>query len=135
VELVHTVRKESTLLTLDPSAGFTEYEIADTCTRAARRLRAGPASAAASQRAGLDSSIADLLDAIGSTVALDSKSLPEEVQRATLRVARQVVVGREHRDIDERHDHAGRVRADMGWRAVRGEAVPFATSIQLGRMG
>lgn len=69
----------------------------------------------ASERGWLDSAIGDLLEAVGRVLAEDSASLPEEVNQAAARVARQVEASRRHR-------------------SGVAHPVPFRSSIRLGRM-
>jgi hypothetical protein len=85
----------------------------------------------------LDSAVGGLLEALGRALARDRESIPGHVQRAALQVTRQIQADRRACTADAGRDHNGRfaVRPDTGWGAVRGEAVPFAASIRLGRMG
>jgi hypothetical protein len=114
---------------------FNEYEVADAYRRAAWELQSG--SAGRRERAQLDVAVGNLLEALGRALMRDGESIPDHVQRAALQVAREIPAGGRGRGPDARHGRNGRyvVQPDMGWGAVRGEAVPFATSIRLGRMG
>jgi hypothetical protein len=119
------------------SATLDEHGVADACRSAARKLSSRPESGAASGRTRLDSAVANLLEAIVRALGKGRNSVPDDIQRAALRVARQVQVDPEHRPRGMHPARAGRypVQPDMGWGAARGEAVPFATSLRLGRMG
>jgi hypothetical protein len=113
------------------------HEVVDACRRAAWNLRSRPGSGPSSDRVRLDSAIGTLLEALGRALARDRESIPEHVQRAALQLARQIQVDRRGRTADAGHGHNGRyaVHPDTDWGAARGEAVPFTTSIRLGRMG
>jgi hypothetical protein len=112
-------------------------EVIDACRRAAWELGSRPGSGMGSETRQLDAAVGNLLEALGRALSRDRDSIPEHVQRATLRVARQIQVGRRGPASDARHGCDGRyaVHPDTGWGAARGEVVPFATSIRLGRMG
>jgi hypothetical protein len=84
------------------------------------------------------SAVGCLLEALGGALARDQGSIPGPVQRAALNLARQIQMDRRRpATANPGHGRNGRltVHPDTGWGAVRGEAVPFATSIRLGRMG
>jgi hypothetical protein len=112
-------------------------EVVDACRRAAWDLRSRPGSGSNSGRVGLDSAVGSLLEALGRALARDRESIPGPVQRAALQLTRQIQADRRARTADPGDGRNGRfaIRPDTGWGAVRGEAVPFATSIRLGRMG
>ena len=105
---------------------YDEYEVVDTCKRAASRLRSQPRRVA-SESAKLESLVGDLLDAVATALAMRGASVPEGVQRAALRVAQSV-----------RAKHKGGAwggRNGVSREAVGGQDVPFTPSIRLGRMG
>jgi len=87
----------------------------------------------------IDFHIGHLLDTISKALALSRSSVPEQVQRAGLRLAREVQEERAQPPgrIERRNGREGcdDCQPDMGWGAVRGGVVPFAASIRLGRMG
>lgn len=110
-------------------------EVVDVCRRAAWNLRSRPGSGPSSDRVRLDSAVGNLLEAIGRALARNRESIPEHVQREALRLARYIEVDRQGRPAGVGYGRNGAATADTGWGAARGEAVPFATSIRLGRMG
>lgn len=114
-----------------------EYDVADACRQAAWELQSRSGSAGKRERAQLDVAVGNLLEALGRALTRDGESVPDHVQRAALQVARQIPAGGRGRRSDARHGRDGRyvVQPDTGWGAARGETVPFATSIRLGRMG
>ena len=119
-------------------AQFDECEVVDACRRAAWDLRSPPKSGSSSGRMRLDSAVGNLLEALGRALARDQESIPGHVQRAALKLARQIQLHRRRPTTENAgggHNARLAVRPDTGWGAVRGEAVPFATSIRLGRMG
>jgi hypothetical protein len=78
------------------------------------------------------------VDAISKALALSRSSVPEQVQRAALGLAQQVQEERPQPGRTGYQNGGGswdEFQPDMGWGAVQNEAVPFATSIRLGRMG
>jgi hypothetical protein len=86
----------------------------------------------------MDFRVSHLLDAISKALALSRSSVPEQVQRAALGLAQQVQEERPQPGRTGYQNGGGswdEFQPDMGWGAVRNEAVPFATSIRLGRMG
>ena len=109
-----------------------EHEVIDSLKRAARKLRSRPGLEARRERMQMDSAVGNLLDAMGRALRLDRSAIPEDVQRAALRVAQHVHISRQP-GADGSHRRDG--RPDTSREAVRGEAVPFAASIRLGRMG
>lgn len=124
-------------MTRNGSGWLDRQEVADACRRVAWDLRSRPGPASSSGTVGLDSTISTLLEALGRALARDRESIPEYVQQAALQLARQIQVNRRGPTTDTGHRRNGRytVQPDTGWGAVRGEAVPFASSIRLGRMG
>lgn len=100
-------------------------------------MRSHLGSGTDAERAQLDSAMGNLLQALGRALESDEESVPVYVREAALRVARQVQASRQEQVTGRRQDRRGwhHVQADTGWGAVRGEALPFATSIRLGRMG
>jgi hypothetical protein len=125
------------LATRYPSAALNEHEVAAACRRAAWKLRSSPRSGAASERTPLDSAVVGLLEAIARALAQDKRSVSDDIQRAAIHLAQQLHVSGEQHPRGMHAGHASRypVRSDMGWGAVRGEVVPFSTSLRLGRMG
>ena len=69
---------------------YDEYDVVDTCSRAASRLRSQP-SRMASENVQLESLVGDLLDEIATALAMRTASVPEGVQRASLQVAQSVL--------------------------------------------
>jgi hypothetical protein len=124
-------------MTRYPSEGLNEYDVADTCRRAAWKFRSRFASGKAARTTQADSAVANLLEAVSRAVTVDRASIPKHLQRAALEVARQVQAsGRPHAsDGPDRGSGRSAAGRDMGWGAVQREPVPFATSIRLGRMG
>src|SRR6188768_1011961 len=105
---------------------YEEYDVVETCRRAASRLRSQPRRVA-SESAQLELLVGDLLDAVATALAMRKASVPEGVQRAALRAAQFV-----------RARHKGGAwggRNGVSQEAVGGQDVPFTPSIQLGRMG
>ena len=105
--------------------------------RAASKLRSRP-QPTASASTQMDFRVSHLLDAISKALALSRSSVPEQVQRAALGLAQQVQEERPQPGRTGYQNGGGswdEFQPDMGWGAVRNEAVPFATSIRLGRMG
>ena len=117
-----------------------EYDVVDTCSRAASRLRSQP-SRMASENVQLELLVGDLLDEIATALAMRAASVPEGVQRAALQVAQSVRAGHEggacggHYDNGVGRGGAGGVRHGVSRKAVAGQDVPFTSSIRLGRMG
>ena len=68
---------------------YEEYDVVDTCRRAASRLRSQPRRVA-SESAQLELLVGDLLDAVATALAMRRASVPEGVQRAALRAAQFV---------------------------------------------
>jgi len=115
-----------------------EYEVIDACRKAATRLQYRPRGVA-SEKAQLGSLVGDLLDAVGTALAMRPGSVPQGVQRAAFRVAQHVQARCErnasaggHRG---RHGGRGEVRPDAGRNSIDGDRAPFTASIRLGRMG
>jgi hypothetical protein len=113
---------------------LSEREVADACRRAAWDLRSRPGSGSSSDRVGLDSAVGSLLEALSRALARDRESIPGHVQRAALQLTRQIQADRRACTADTGHGRSA-IRPDTGLGAVRGEAVPFAPAIRLGRMG
>jgi hypothetical protein len=119
---------------------YDEYEVVDTCRRAASRLRSQPRRVA-SESAQLESLVGDLLDAVATALAMRRASVPEGVQRAALRVAQSVRARHEGGAWGGHYDHglgrggASGVRHGVSREAVGGQDAPFTPSIRLGRMG
>jgi hypothetical protein len=114
-----------------------EQDGIDLIRRAASTLRSRPRPTASASTQ-INFHVSDLLDAISKALALDRSSVPEQVQWAALRLAQEVQEERSQPGkTGYRHGRGGwdDFQPDMGWGAVRGEAVPFAASIRLGRMG
>jgi hypothetical protein len=118
-------------------AGVNPDEVADACWMAARSVESHPGRTGVADEGKLSPAVADLLQAVSRALALDRTSVPEDVQRAALRVARQVEarVGEPTSGREQDRDGRSEARPNTGWGAVRGETVPFAASIRLGRMG
>ena len=119
---------------------YEEYDVVDTCRRAASRLRSQPRRVA-SESAQLELLVGDLLDAVATALAMRKASVPEGVQRAAVRVARSDRAGQERGAPVGHHGHdlsSGRgdgIRPGAGREVVGGGDVPFTASIRLGRMG
>lgn len=117
-----------------------EYDVVDTCRRAASRLRSQP-SRMASKKVQLESLVGDLLDEIATALAMRRASVPEGAQRAALRVAQYVRAGHEGGAWGGHYNHgvgrggAGGFRVGVSREVVGGQDVPFTPSIRLGRMG
>jgi hypothetical protein len=121
-----------------PPVQYDVHEVVDACFRAAWELRSRPGRVA-SERAQQGSLLAELLDAVGSALAIRPASVPEGVKRAALRVAQDV---RATHDRDawvcghyDRDGGCGEVRADADLNVVDRDNAPFTASIRLGRMG
>ena len=119
-----------------PLTGNDEQGRIDIFRRAAAKLRSRPAAAASRQ---MNFRISHLFDAISKALALSRSSIPEHVQRAALGLAQQVQEERSQPDRNGYQSGGGRdwdeFQPDLDWGAARNDAVPFATSIRLGRMG
>jgi hypothetical protein len=108
-----------------PPVGWDEHENG-TFRRAAWTLRCRPG--AVGTATALDRAVGDLLDELGTALAADWTAVPRTVQRAALRVARQVETTR-------RPAVARGAGPDGGGGPAGRETAPFASSIRLGRMG
>lgn len=119
------------------SGRFNECEVVEACRRAAWELRSRPGSVSGPDRVRVDLAVGSLLEALGRALAREQESIPGHVQQAALKLARQVQLDRRRPTTASARGRNGglAVHPDTGWGAVRGEAVPFATSIRLGRMG
>jgi hypothetical protein len=108
----------------------------DIFRRAAAKFRSRPAASASRQ---MSFRISHLFDALSESLALSRSSIPEHVQRAALGLAQQVQAERSQPNRNGHQSGGGRdwdeFQPDMEWGAARGDVVPFATSIRLGRMG
>ena len=119
-------------MTRFPPVELDGHEVADSSRTAAQQLRSRPGAEAHSEKMRMDSAVGNLLDAVGRALRLDRSAIPEDVQRAALRVAQHVHLSRPPGTDGQ---HRGDGHPDTSREAVRGEAVPFAASIRLGRMG
>jgi len=117
---------------------YDEREVVDACRGAAWTLRSRPEGLNV-ERPQLVSLVAGLLDAVGTALAMRPASVPEDVQRAALTVAKHVRASRERgARLGGQHDRGaahGEVRPDAGRHVVSADDVPFTPSIRLGRMG
>ena len=119
---------------------YEEYDVVETCRRAASRLRSQPRRVA-SESAQLELLVGDLLDAVAIALAMRKASVPEGVQRAALRAAQFVRARHRGGAWGGQYDHglghggASGVRHGVSREAVGGQDVPFTPSIRLGRMG
>jgi hypothetical protein len=119
-------------MTRFPPVELDGHEVADSCRTAAQKLRFRPGAEAHAERMRMNAAVGNLLDAVARALRLNRSAIPEDVQRAALRVAQHVHMSRQPgTDGYHRRDGGPDTRREV----VRGEAVPFEASIRLGRMG
>ena len=120
-----------------PVTTYDEQSRIEFFRRAASKLQCRPRPTASASTQ-MDIRVSHLLDAISKALALSRSSVPEQVQRAALRLAQQVQEERPQPGRTGYQNGRGscdEFQSDMGSGAIRNKAVPFATSIRLGRMG
>jgi hypothetical protein len=116
---------------------YDEHEVVDALLGAAWRLRSRPEGLNV-ERPRLVSLVAGLLDAVGTALAMHPTSVPEDVQRAALTLAKHVRASGEYgAPLSGQHPNGARreIRPDADRHVVSAEDVPFTPSLRLGRMG